>query len=190
MSADLESQRPSDEELARTISAAVNLPRPSGSVRAAFEALHERYASLILAFLAARVRDAALAQDLSQEVWCRVWKTLPTSFQGGNFRAWLYEIARNRLIDETRKRKTQSLPDNYDPAATPSDADSIDVERRDAFRDCFAHLDIDRQKVVQLRLSGRSHDEIGAELGINSNTVMTRFHRAKKDLADCLQGKL
>jgi len=189
MSADSGSLNPSDEELARTIAAGESSAASPESVRAAFEELYQRYGRLILAFLTARVRDATVAQDLSQDIWCRVWKSLPTSFHGGQFRAWLYEIARNRLIDETRKRKTAQLPEELDPVAPTGGPRELDEERRDAFRDCYSRLDGERQKVVQLRLAGRSHDEIGAELGINSNTVMTRFHRAKKDLADCMQGK-
>ena len=115
---------------------------------------------------------------------------LATSFKGGQFRAWLYEIARNRIIDESRKRQTRQLPEEFDPAQRFEDDGEADQQRLVAFRDCFGGLDVERQKVVQLRLAGRSHDDIGAELGINSNTAMTRFHRAKKDLADCMQGKV
>lgn len=94
------------------------------------------------------------------------------------------------MIDESRKRRTQSLPEEFDPAQHDNNNAEIDHERMSAFRDCFGGLDDERQRVVQLRLAGRSHDEISAELGIPSNTAMTRFHRAKQDLADCMQGKV
>lgn len=179
-----------DEELARTVATGANPPPPSEPARAAFAELHTRYGRLILAFISSRTRDADAAQDLSQDVWHRVWRVLPTSFHGGQFRAWLYEIARNRVIDESRKRRTQSLPEEFDPVQRDNAHAEINEERMLAFRDCFGGLDGERQKVVQLRLAGRSHDEISAELGINSSTAMTRFHRAKQDLADCLQSKL
>jgi RNA polymerase sigma-70 factor (ECF subfamily) len=190
MSGQGENQTLSDEELARTVVAGANLPSSSESVRAAFAQLHDRYGRLILAFISSRIRNVTLAQDLSQDVWYRAWKMLPASFKGGQFRSWIYEIARNRIIDESRKRQTQQLPEEYDPAQRHTDDGEDEQIRLTAFRDCFGGLDAERQKVVQLRLAGRSHDDIGAELGINSNTAMTRFHRAKKDLADCMQGKL
>lgn len=179
-----------DEELARTVAAGADPPPPSEPARAAFAELHTRYGRLILAFIASRTRDADAAQDLSQDVWHRVWRVLPTSFKGGQFRSWLYEIARNRVIDESRKRRTQSLPEEFDPAQRENGDTEINQDRLTAFRDCFGGLDQERQRVVQLRLAGRSHDEISAELGIPSNTAMTRFHRAKQDLADCMQSKL
>jgi RNA polymerase sigma-70 factor, ECF subfamily len=179
-----------DEELARIVEAGANPPPPSEPARAAFAELHTRYSRLILAFIASRTRDADTAQDLSQDVWHRVWRVLPTSFHGGQFRSWLYEIARNRVIDESRKRRTQSLPEEFDPAQRDNGHAEIDQERLTAFRNCFEGLDDERQKVVRLRLAGRSHDEISAELGINSNTAMTRFHRAKQVLADCMQSRV
>ncbi len=136
------------------------------------------------------MRDPEAAQDLSQDVWHRVWRVIPTAFKGGQFRSWLYEIARNRVIDETRKRRTQSLPEEFDPVQKTDNSAEVNQDRMVAFRDCFGGLDQERQQVVKLRLEGRSHDEISAELGINSNTAMTRFHRAKQDLADCMQSKL
>jgi len=179
-----------DEELARMVATGANPPPPSEPARAAFAQLHTRYGRLILAFIASRMRDADAALDLSQDVWHRVWKVLPTSFQGGQFRSWLYEIARNRVIDESRKRRPHSLPEEFDPVQDDQAHGEIDQERLAAFRECFGGLNGERQKVVQMRLAGRSHDEISTELGINSNTAMTRFHRAKQDLADCMQGKL
>ncbi len=179
-----------DEELARMVATGANPPPPSEPARAAFAELHTRYGRLILAFISSRTRDAEAAQDLSQDVWHRVWRVLPTAFHGGQFRSWIYEIARNRVIDESRKRRTQSLPEEFDPAQHENNNPEIDHERMSAFRDCFGGLDDERQRVVQLRLAGRSHEEISAELGIPSNTAMTRFHRAKQDLADCMQGKV
>ncbi len=179
-----------DEELAKRVAEGANPPPPSESAHVAFAHLHSRYGRLILAFIAARTRNADAAQDLSQDVWHRVWRVLPTSFKGGQFRSWLYEIARNRVIDESRKRRTQSLSEEIDPAERIAADTEINESRLLAFRECFGGLDQERQLVVKLRLSGRSHEEISLELGIPSNTAMTRFHRAKQALANCMQGKL
>lgn len=179
-----------DEELARSVAAGAIPPPPTESALSAFSELHTRYGRMILAFVASRIRDADVAQDLSQDVWHRVWRVLPTGFKGGQFRAWLYEIARNRVFDESRKKRPQSLPDEFDPAEKRAHDEILQQERMQALRDCFSRLDPDRQKIVELRLSGRSHEEISSELGIPGNTAMTRFHRAKQDLAQCMQSKL
>ena len=88
----------------------------------AFERLYRRYAPLLLAFLASRVR-AGERDDLHQEVWQRVWHHLPDQFRGGNFRAWLHQIARHAIIDQGRKRRPEplmaqeALPDGRDEPA-------------------------------------------------------------------------
>jgi RNA polymerase sigma-70 factor, ECF subfamily len=179
-----------DEELAKSVATGAIPPPPTEPALAAFSELHTRYGRMILAFVASRIRDADAAQDLSQDVWHRVWRVLPTGFKGGQFRAWLYEIARNRVFDESRKKRPQSLPDEFDPADKGEHDEVIQHERMQAFRDCFSRLDPDRRRIVELRLSGRSHEEISTDLGIPGNTAMTRFHRAKQDLAQCMQSKL
>src|SRR5262245_42487661 len=51
----------------------------------AFEILYDRHAKRLIAFLGGRVSMAVL-DDVNQDVWVRVWQTLPTGFRGGNFR--------------------------------------------------------------------------------------------------------
>ena len=58
---------------------------------------------LLRAFLLARVARSEV-DDLDQLAWLRVWKSLPDA-DPGPFRAWLFQIARNALIDHSRKSK-------------------------------------------------------------------------------------
>src|SRR5262245_24161416 len=76
--------------------------------RNACEELYVRHARRLLAFLSARVHGSDL-EDIHQGIWERVWERLPDGFHGGNFRAWLFQIARNYLIDHSRKRRPQPL---------------------------------------------------------------------------------
>ena len=57
---------------------------------------------LLLAFVAQRVPSSD-CDDLHQEVWQRVWASLPENYQSNNLRAWLHQIARNAIIDLSRK---------------------------------------------------------------------------------------
>src|SRR4051812_31375664 len=65
---------------------------------AAFHLLYDRHARRLLAFLGGRVNRAAL-DDVHQDVWAKVWQAVSTGFRGGNFRAWLHQIARNVVVD-------------------------------------------------------------------------------------------
>src|SRR5262249_13209219 len=88
----------SDEQLAKSI---VRRDTSKGAMQEAHQAftqLYERHAPKLLAFLAARAPRSDL-EDFHQAIWARVWQHLPDSFKGDNFRAWLYKIAHNYLID-------------------------------------------------------------------------------------------
>lgn len=175
-------QRP-DEELALLVRSNDN-----ESARA-YSLLYKRHAPAVLAFLATRLRNHAEAADLCQQVWLKVWERLATHFRPDHFRGWVFQMARNQLIDDRRKRRAASLPEELDPA-DHRDADldaELIQERIDHLKPCVEALGEDRRLIVQERLAGTPFDEIGARLGIPHNTAMTRFHRAKDQLRDCIE---
>jgi RNA polymerase sigma-70 factor (ECF subfamily) len=83
----------------------------SGDV-GAFGELYSRYASLILRYLYARLREQESAQDLTQEVFVRVIKGIGGfEFRGEkSFLGWLYTIAGNVLIGQARRKRAISTP--------------------------------------------------------------------------------
>ena len=78
--------------------------------QAAFDMIYEQFADALFRYLYARCGSAALAEELTGDVWVRVVERLPTfRFAGDNseavFAAWLYTIARNLLIDYYRRKR-------------------------------------------------------------------------------------
>jgi RNA polymerase sigma-70 factor (ECF subfamily) len=75
----------------------------------AFPILVERYQQALVGFFFRNTRDIQLAEDLAQETLLKVynqsWDYLPL----GRFRAWMYRIARNLLIDDVRRRSNDAL---------------------------------------------------------------------------------
>lgn len=65
--------------------------------------LIERYSNLVYRFVMRYVRDDADAQDVTQEVFLKVWKSLETFEQGKTFRPWLYTIAKRTCLDLLKK---------------------------------------------------------------------------------------
>ncbi len=83
--------------------------RMQGGDRHAFDEIVARHQSALIGFFIRHLRDAQLAEDLTQETLLRVfnqsWDYLPR----GSFRGWMFRIARNLLIDSTRRRSHDAL---------------------------------------------------------------------------------
>ena len=117
---------PSDAQVALSVVEQLNRGDRHAAGQAFIE-LYNRHYTLLRAFIAARAGRSD-ADDIAQEVWQRVWQHLPTRFRGGNFRAWVHEIARNYLIDCSRRQKTRpqltsEFSHETDHSARPQHAD-------------------------------------------------------------------
>jgi RNA polymerase sigma-70 factor, ECF subfamily len=156
--------------------------------REAFEHLYRRHSRRILVFLAARVFRDDL-DDLHQEVWGRAWHHLP-GFRQDNFRAWLFQIARNLIVDHSRRRRTGPLGDPAIPLDQRGDQPDtllIERERKDALNRCLEALDAQARALVRARMQGEGYPEIGGRLGINENRAYKLYHQAKGQLRTCLE---
>ncbi|MCA9056072.1 MAG: sigma-70 family RNA polymerase sigma factor [Planctomycetaceae bacterium] len=182
MSAAADQDLRTDEQLAVLV-------QSSGAESArAYAVLYKRHAPALLAFLAARLRDRDEATDLCQQVWVKVWEQLATHFKADHFRGWVFQMARNLLIDHHRKRRPDTMPEEFDPADRRVDLSGDAVDQRVAhLKPCVEALAEDRKAIVQARLVGASFDDISQQMGIPPNTAMTRFHRAKDQLRDCIE---
>ncbi len=75
----------------------------------AFEEIVDEHRSPLIGFFFKNLRDRELAEDLAQEVLLRVYNTAWDYLPTGRFKAWMYRIARNLLIDNVRKRTNDAL---------------------------------------------------------------------------------
>ena len=180
---------PSDEQLAEAVARRDQSPQHWNRAQEACAQLYVRHARKLLAFLAARVHCSDL-EDVHQEVWERVWHYLPRGFRGGNFRAWLYQITRNYLIDLSRKRRVEPLHDEQelvDGRRHGPEELLIDQERLVILQQCMTHLGKEAAGLVQARLAGESYDQICRRLGLKPERAHRMFHRAKEQLQKCVQ---
>ena len=141
----------SDEELAAEIARRDASERAFRAARDAFEGLYRRHAPLLLAFLSSRVH-ASDRDDLHQDIWQRVWASLPAQFQGGNFRAWLHQIARNAIIDLGRKKRPAHLGDPLtlvDGRSEQARSLLLEQERKDALERCLKALKSELAELVR-----------------------------------------
>jgi len=139
------------------------------------------------------------AADITQEVFIKVWRSLP-SFQGdSSFSTWLYRLTDNAAIDLIRKEKKRrgdaSLDDEeyqWDSLlADPNSAPERELEKQELRRSVtegLAKLSEEHRRVLVLReINGLSYEEIGQILGLTAGTVKSRIARARLALAKLLK---
>lgn len=164
-------------------------PRSAGGdCRIEFEKWYSSYADELLRFCQSRLGSVS-GEDVFQQVWLKVLRH-PTQFVGGNARAWLFQIARTSIIDFVRKKKPQNQPDNYDATLDDQGASVLDQlvanEDYETFRNCLSKLPPEKIKLVQLRVTGHSYQQISEFLTIAVGTVGSQYHRICESLRACV----
>ena len=94
----------------------------SGQTDVAMEGIESRYGKRIYHFVHGMVRDTELAQDVTQEVFEKVLVKHDLYRAGTNFRAWLFEVARNQALSALRTQKRMPRPISSLPAAATTRA--------------------------------------------------------------------
>ena len=192
MTSTVSHSQPTDEQLAADVARCVKSARTMGAAREAFDQLYQRHAPLLLAFLSRRVHDSDL-EDVHQEIWRRAWEHLPDQFHDGHFRAWLYQIARNLLIDQGKKRKAERISDPefiLDGQAGAAHERLLEHERTEILRGCLEKLDPKAAALVKARLAGDDYPEACQRLGLKAESAYKLFHKAKEQLTNCVERAL
>jgi RNA polymerase sigma-70 factor (ECF subfamily) len=154
----------------------------------ALEALYDRYGDYVYSICLRMVRDVQLAEDLTQEVFLRVWRR-PDLFDAsrGRFLTWLLSVARNRSIDESRSRGRRFKHENPPSlaaeeilAAAPSTEDGEDPavlsDERVVIQKALHLLPPDQRLAIQLAyFGGYTQQEIAKGLNQPLGTIKTRI---------------
>jgi len=155
--------------------------------------LYEQHHEALFRYLWARVGERPLAEDLTGEVFMRMLNALPHyRASTAPFRAWLYQIARNLLVDHYRKTSGRVLvPLQQAEVMRDEMSDlSLTVEHQltmERVHQALARLDEAQREVVALRfLSGLSLQEVAAALGKTENAVKALQHRGLAALRQAL----
>ncbi len=170
----------------------------------AFEVLVRRYNVPLFNFVYRFLGDYDQACDILQQVFLQLYLSLPTLRTGDPLKAWLFQVARNRCLDELRRKRaicfSELEPGNDEDEASPlaalPDTGPLPeelVERRD-LQQCLQRaiqtLPPKFRSVVALRYAAQlSFAEIGQTLHMPEATVKTYFQRAKPLLRAVLTGQ-
>jgi len=141
--------------------------------------------------------NTAAAEDLSQEVFIRIYRTLPSyeSAQGA-FTTWLTSVTRNLLVDHYRRTRRDRLTDSIDampqfeerpsPTRTPdtiAEAAQLSEQVQQGLRKLSPEL---REAVILRDLQGLDYAEIRVVLQVPDGTVKSRINRGRIELARVL----
>ena len=160
----------------------------------AFEMLVRRYHVPLFNFICHCLGDYDLACDVSQQVFLQLYISMPTLRTSEPLKAWLFQVARNRCLDELRRKRSihfseleaSNDDDDLSPLAIMPDTrplpDEI-AERHDLqqiLRKAIDGLPPKFRSVVLLRYAGQlSFSEIGKALNMPEATAKTYFQRAR-----------
>ncbi|MBD0290066.1 MAG: RNA polymerase sigma factor [Thermoleophilia bacterium] len=152
----------------------------------AFGVLVRTYELPIYNYVLRTVGDRALAEDLTQDIFLRIYQGLPGFSLRCRFTTWLFQVAKNRMLDElrARERKPQSaLPIEDAPHLDVVDAPIERVETIDALWRAVGELNPDLKMALLLRdVVGLPYSEIADALEITLATVKWRIYKAREEV--------
>ncbi len=171
-----------DEELVRLCQERLpGDPRP-------FHALVARYRDQVMNMAYRFLGDLHDAEDVTQEVWLKVYRGLSTFRAESSFSTWLYRITANTCKNELRHRShwptflepgLESL-DLFLPTTPSAEQATIAHEHRDVIQETLNRLsETGREALILRDIQGLSHQEIAAVLRIGSSAAKMRVQRAR-----------
>ena len=157
----------------------------------AFSIIVRTYEQPVYNYVLRLTSDRALAEDLTQEVFLRVFQGLPSFSLRSRFTTWLFQVTKNRVLDELRAierrpRATVALEDI--PPLEVVDAPVERSEAIDAVWRAVEALNPDLKMALLLRdVVGLSYTEIAETLEITLATVKWRIYKAREEVQLALQ---
>jgi RNA polymerase sigma-70 factor, ECF subfamily len=161
-----------------------------------FELLYETYFPRVYRFAQRRLHDSAESEDVTQEVFLAVFRSLP-SFQGtSSLLVWIFGITRNTVNRRFRRRRLRMLPiDSEQANQQPGNEVPPDqaVEARRILASCEAVIERDltplQRRIFHLKhLRRQSIRTIAAALGKSEDAIKANLYRMRRSIANAAPG--
>ena len=151
--------------------------------------LFERYRSVLFGFFYNRSQNTELSEDLVQNVFVRILQYKHQYKESGDFKAWLFQIARNVLFDHHRKKRisaNEDLDSWNDRLMDQSQTRSQEMIREEELQNLHAALnrlpEEKRELLIMSKLHGMSYKDIAIQLNCTEGNVKVKVFRALKSL--------
>jgi RNA polymerase sigma-70 factor (ECF subfamily) len=156
----------------------------------AFAIIVRTYERPVYNYILRLIGNRDLAEDLTQEVFLRVYQGLPGFSLRSRFTTWLFQVTKNRVLDEMRalERRPRSVAILDDmPGLDVVDQPFERTETIDAVWRAVEELNVDLKMALLLRdVVGFSYAEIADSLEITLATVKWRIYKAREEVAAAL----
>jgi RNA polymerase sigma-70 factor (ECF subfamily) len=176
----------------------VSLPQPDPGVlrkaqkgdERAFSIIVRMYEQPVYNYVLRLVGDRSLAEDLTQEVFLRVYQGLSSFSLRSRFTTWLFQVTKNRVLDELRARDRRPRAVVALDDIQPLEALDAPIERTETIQAVWAAVDAlnpDLKMALLLRdVVGLAYSEIADSLEITLATVKWRIYKAREEVQSAL----
>ena len=151
----------------------------------ALERLLDDYQHKVYRMALVMLRDAGRAEEVTQDIFVKLWRALPLYDGRAAPGTWLYTIARNTCLSALRAegyRRTSALTEANEPSSSSPTPTALSVEQ------CLARLpDVQRRVISLFYLQERSVADVAAMLDLPEGTVKSHLHRARRALAAMME---
>jgi RNA polymerase sigma-70 factor (ECF subfamily) len=174
-----------------TIDESLLLARIGRGDTTSFAQLVDRYKDLVFTLSLRMLKNREEAEEVSQDVFIKIYKSLITFKGDSKFSTWVYRVTYNCCLDRLKKNRKhlKDVPiDKYNENQIDTIDNALDrlikKERRKLIRKCVGKLPEDSRAIITLfYFDELSLEEISSITGIESNTVKVKLFRARKKLA-------
>jgi RNA polymerase sigma-70 factor, ECF subfamily len=161
----------------------------TGDFREAFALLLPHYRDKVFRLCFSMLQQRAWAEDVSQDVFLRIWRALPGFAGQSSLSTWIYAISRNACLSELRKKRPQvSIDDDedgYHPEITALSVADADDSATVSVGQMLDQLpERYRQAVTLFYMEDKSYEQTATSLGMPLGTVKALLHRARKRLIE------
>jgi len=161
----------------------------------AFRELVSRYKNYVFALIGRQVSDREIAEDLSQDVFIKVYKALPKYRGEASFKSWITRIALNTSHSYfqskrfSQKARNVQFEEQLVDSEGQRDHDPVQQKYLKAtFRLCFGKMAASMQEVIVLcGFQELSYQEVAHTIDIPIGTVRSRLNRARLTLKECME---
>jgi len=156
-------------------------------MNATLESIWLEFARKLGQFIRARVSDAATAEDILQDMFVKIQTRLGQFQNPAKLQGWIYQIARNAIIDHYRTRKeTLEAPESL-PAEPPADDGELEALKASFGRMIQTLPEPYREAVVLTELEGLTQRELADRLGLSVSGAKSRVQRGRAQLKRMLE---